>query len=208
MALVGVAALSALPPDIWYGGPGDRRTAGDWTPNTIPNAIDARATFNSPEESVRFGVHLVGAPYTIGTLNLDGEQDASGDSFYGGALIVQVGAGQARINVQTDASTGEFGSGGAVTPQLNSTTNINATEGAAIRFASDAQITGAGGLVLSGLGTATLAGANTYMGSASISGGTPALLGTGSIATSSGSFIAAGGTFDTSQASAGGMDRR
>ena len=52
-------------------------------------------------------------------------------------------------------------------------------------------------------GDVTITGANTFTGETTIEGGTVALSGAGSIANSSGVFIATGGTFDISQTSAG-----
>ena len=64
-------------------------------------------------------------------------------------------------------------------------------------------ISGGGGLTISGGSAETLAGTNTYTGATTINGGTLALSGTGSIATSSGVSLATAGTFDISQTTLG-----
>jgi fibronectin-binding autotransporter adhesin len=208
-ALVGVAALSASAQaqETWNGGTGAWGTATSWTPNTVPNAVDATATFNVVA-GVFSGVDLGGSSYTIGTLNLDGAQNLAGYSFRSGTLIMRVSAGQAQINVQTNAFLPDFGFFSAVTLQLNSATTINTTAGATIGFASDAQITGAGALTFSGSGTATLAGANNYTGGTTLSGGTLDITGAGTLGTTSNALTVSGGTLDlgtTTQTQDGGL---
>jgi autotransporter-associated beta strand protein len=64
-------------------------------------------------------------------------------------------------------------------------------------------ISGPGGLSIISGGSATLSGTNSYTGATSVSGGTLALVGSGSIATSSGVDVSARGTFDISGTTGG-----
>jgi fibronectin-binding autotransporter adhesin len=199
LACGGGALVSPARAQTWNGGSGFWGTAGSWTPATVPNAVGATATFNGPPSGTDFGVDLPGGPFTIGALNLDGSTNGSGYLFQGGTLIMQVASGQALINVQTNLSTNDdFGAGALpATLQLNSITNINTESPAAtIGFASQSTIAGSGGLIFSGLGTATLAGASSYTGATTIEGGTVRAGAANAFSAASATTVNAGGTLD------------
>lgn len=94
------------------------------------------------------------------------------------------------------------------TPNYVTTQNIVTTPSSPLIIGSDSVplglagvISGSGGLYITPGGSATLSGTNTYTGPTSITGGMLAIAGPGSIASSSGVNVSAGGLFDISQAS-------
>ena len=96
------------------------------------------------------------------------------------------------------------------TPNFVTDTNIVTSSAVPLVIGADSVplglagiISGPGGLSITSRGSATLSGTNTYTGATSISGGLLALVGSGSIATSSGVDVSAGGTFDISGTTGG-----
>src|SRR5262245_7978496 len=80
---------------------GNWGTAGNWTPTTVPNAIDATATLGTVITVPR--TVTLDIPVTIGTLNINGGAIAY---TIGGAnaLTFDVSAGTAALNVTGTAS--------------------------------------------------------------------------------------------------------
>jgi outer membrane autotransporter protein len=189
---VGLSGEPALAQESWNGGAGNWAPATNWTPNTVPNAVGATATFNDTSGSV-FAVSIAGGPFTIGTLNLNGPQDAGGFSLSGGTLIMQSGVGSAQINVQTNASVADVN---GATLQLNSDTNINTIAGAIFKTSASAAITGTGALIKSGAGIATLGGSAIYSGPTLVNGGTLRASGANVFSGASAHSVATGGFLD------------
>jgi autotransporter-associated beta strand protein len=95
----------------------------------------------------------------------------------------------------------------AYTPNYVTDQNVVTTPSAPLTIGSDSVplglagvISGSGGLYITPGGSATLSGTNTYTGPTSINGGMLAVVGPGSIASSSGVNVSAGGWFDISGA--------
>ncbi|MBR1249267.1 hypothetical protein JQ609_20355 [Bradyrhizobium sp. AUGA SZCCT0169] len=105
--LTNVALTDRAAAQTWNG-TGDWSVAANWTPASVPDAIDATATFNAVSPFTSVGVGLNGGPFTVGTLNLDSSIANSGYGFQVGTLIMQVSAGSAAINVQTSNITVDF----------------------------------------------------------------------------------------------------
>jgi len=190
--LTNVALTDRAAAETWNGGFGNWSNAAKWTPATVPNAIDATATFNAVDLNVSYGVDLTGGPFTVGTLNLNSSVAVSGYSFGSGTMIMQVSAGSAAINVQSSNFTTDFTS--ATTLQLNSNTVIT-TASSAARLRVDGLVAGAGALTIAGPGTVTLNHANTYAGGTTLTSGTLAIggaaaLGTGTVNFANGTLLA------------------
>jgi autotransporter-associated beta strand protein len=152
-------------------------TASNWTPATVPNAVDAVATFDASHASLpntTVFVELTGGPFTIGTLNLNSSVANSNYELRNGTLIMQTSAGSAAINVQSNPyplNPGDLGSGGVL--QLNSNTVITtASATAEFRVDSTGLVTGPGSLTVAGPGSVTLNSANTYAGGTAVTAGT------------------------------------
>jgi autotransporter-associated beta strand protein len=129
-----------------------------------------------------------------GITNSGALRNIAGDNSYAGAITLQHQG--ARINSDADTLTL---SGGIVTVAGNDLTvggagNITVTNGV---------ISGAGGVIKDGAGTATLAAANTYSGATTVNGGT--LKVTGSIAAGSAVTVNDGGTLAGSGACYGSV---
>jgi hypothetical protein len=127
-ALTNVALTERAVAETWNGNVGSWNDAANWTPATVPNAIDATATFSAVSPGFGFGVSLAGGPFTVGTLNLNSAIANSGYIFQTGTLIMQVSAGSAAINVQSSNITDDFIS--SATLQLNSNTVITTASSA------------------------------------------------------------------------------
>lgn len=156
-----------------------------WTA-VIDNAIDGGA-----------GLKKTGA----GTLVLNGA------NLYSGGTTLEAGV----LSVSSEANLGDAAgglifnggtlrvTGTAYTGTTRATTltgdGVIDVDDAGNRFALDQVIDGAGGLTKQGAGTLVLGKANTYTGASTLTDGTLALAGTGSIATSS-SLTIDGGAFD------------
>ncbi|WP_249119249.1 MULTISPECIES: autotransporter domain-containing protein [unclassified Bradyrhizobium] len=166
--LTNVALTDRAAAQTWNG-TGDWSVAANWTPASVPDAIDATATFNAVSPFTSVGVGLNGGPFTVGTLNLDSSIANSGYGFQVGTLIMQVSAGSAAINVQTSNITVDFFS--TTTLQLNSNTVIT-TASSAAHLTVDGLVAGAGALTIAGPGTVILNNANTFTGGTTITSGT------------------------------------
>lgn len=210
--LTNLAFTERAAAQTWNGGPsGFWNDASHWSPAVVPNAVDAVATFVAVDPDVSWAV-VVGGPFTIGTLNLNSSAAHSNFFFQpgvfpSGTLIMQVSAGSAAINVQSNSSEGYEDFGGNVNLQLNSNTVL--TTASAAEFRTTGLITGVGALTIAGSGIVRLEGANTYTGATTVNGGL--LVVDGSIASSilttvnaSGRLTGVGGVGVT-QINAGGL---
>jgi autotransporter-associated beta strand protein len=179
--LTNVALTERVAAETWNSTIGFWNVAANWTPATVPNAIDATATFDAVNPGTSFSVNLTGGPFTVGTLNLNSSVAVAGYHFQQGTLIMQVSAGSAAINVQSSNFAADFLS--STTLQLNSNTVIT-TASSAAHLSVDGLVAGAGALTIAGPGTVILNHANTYTGDTTITSGTLAIgdadaLGTG-----------------------------
>lgn len=169
---------------------GDWGIAANWTPETIPNGVDAVANFNhdAPDQGLGYTVFLTGGPYTVGTLNLNATSTSGGYRFSNGVLNFQA-SGQAAVNVQTNNFIPDLDAGGS----FNLISDTVFTVAAGAHFTADGTISGAS-LTKSGDGLLTLNGANTYTGGTNLYGGKLSLgnnnaLGTGLLSAFSGTVI-------------------
>jgi outer membrane autotransporter protein len=197
----GIVALAIIPlvstvasAEEFYHGPGDWGNAFVWTPNTVPDSVDAVATFNfaPSDQNTVFGINLGGNSYTIGTLNLNGTGTNGGYqilSFTPGGVLNFESSGQAQINVQTNNPNADVS---GVTFNLVNDTVLTVDANAKFTEDASAIISGAGSLTKSGDGTAVLNGANTYTGGTNLHSGTLSL--GNNAALSTGAVYANGGT--------------
>jgi autotransporter-associated beta strand protein len=162
LTVVGVGWAAPAAAQTWnLNANGNWGTAANWTPTTVPNAIDASATLGNIITVPR--TVTLDVPVTIGTLNLSGSNayTVSGAN----ALTFDVSAGTAALNVTGTAS-----------PTIS--TGIVLNDPLALSQASTGTLTlsgiisGTGALTTSGTGTVNLTGANTYSGTTTISAGT------------------------------------
>ena len=121
-----------------------------------------------------------------GTTIFTANQSYTGGTVIGAAGTLQLGQGGTGGSIQ-----GNVANGGALI--FDRSDNVAFT----------GAISGSGSVTQQGAGVTVLSGANTYTGATAINGGTLQLLGTGSIAASSGVAIA-GGNFDISALSGAG----
>lgn len=174
VVLLTVAISGPAAAQTWNtGGAGFWAASGSWTPATVPDGVDAVATFNASAPHQSSFINLQGFAFTIGTLNLNSSATSSNFSFYNGTLIMKTSAGSAAINVQSSNPLlgGDITAGGIL--QLDSNTVITtATASAEFRVDSTGQITGLGGLTVAGPGAVILNSANTYAGGTTVTGGT------------------------------------
>ncbi|MBR1211978.1 autotransporter outer membrane beta-barrel domain-containing protein [Bradyrhizobium sp. JYMT SZCCT0180] len=188
--LTNVALTERVAAETWNGTIGFWNVAANWTPATVPNAIDATATFDAVNPGVSFSVNLTGGPFTVGTLNLNSSVAVGGYHFQQGTLIMQVSAGSAAINVQSSNFTNDFSSD--TTLQLNSNTVIT-TASSTARLTVDGLVAGAGALTIAGPGTVILNHANTYTSGTTITSGTLAIGDADALGTGNVSFTTAAG---------------
>lgn len=169
---------------------GNWGTAANWTPATVPNGVDAVATFNhdAADQGLGYTVNLSGGPYTVGTLNLNATSTSGGYRLSNGVLNLEA-SGQAAINVQTNNFIADLEADAG----LNMISDTVFTVDAGAHFTADGAISG-GGLTKSGDGLLRLNGANTYTGGTNLYGGTLSLgnnaaLGTGPVYANGGTVI-------------------
>ncbi len=165
---------------------GNWGTAGNWTPTTVPNAIDATASLGTIITAPR--TVTLDIPVTIGTLNLSGAQayTVSGVN----SLTFDVSSGGAALNV-----TGAAAHTIATAVALND--SLVLSQGSTGTLSLAGAISGSGSLTKSGSGAVTLSGANNYSGTTTISagtlsigaGGTAGTLGTGAASVASGATL-------------------
>ncbi|MCP3381367.1 autotransporter domain-containing protein [Bradyrhizobium sp. CCGUVB4N] len=196
-ALVGAATMMVTgeaTAQTWQVNAGNWGTAANWSPATVPNGIDATATFIATQAASSYNVSLTGGPFTVGTLNLNATIAGSGYVFGGGTLNLQTSAGTAAINVQTSNPVADFQ---GATLFLNTNTVITTESSAAtLGFDAASVITGTGSLTIAGSGTVRIQSANTYTGGTIINGGTLVLSGAGNLGATANSLTVNGGTLD------------
>ncbi len=187
----------------WRGSAGGQwGNQNNWFPAFVPGASDD-AVFNSTV-ATEDAVSLGGATYSIAALTINA-QGGGGFSFQDGTLDFSSG----QIIASTAASTPDFGGSGlpiiiSVTEELQLGAQYSTST---LGFGSNATITGAGYLQISGSGTTNLDNTDTYAGGTQIIGGTLALGTTSSLSTGTVSFVynSAGGSFPTLQSVSGAL---
>ncbi len=127
-----------------------------------------------------------------------------------GGLTIGTGATAARLDIGTDASgnlnnlagnaNGSISYSGPGSYTLVAVNTADTVFGGVIEDAAAAETVG---LLMNGPGKLTFSGVNLYQGATSINGGTLALAGNGSLATSQDIRILAGATFDISGTTSG-----
>ncbi|MEO5755632.1 MAG: autotransporter domain-containing protein [Mesorhizobium sp.] len=194
LVIAGIAAMAMAPLALtparaadFIPASGAWGSAANWTPATVPDSVDAVATFTAGQ-GLSGVVDLAGGSYTVGTLNLNATGTSGGyqigSSSPGGVLNFEA-SGQAEINVQTNNADPDL----AANASFNLVSGTVFTVGAGAHFTADGVISGAGGLTKVGGGLLTLNGANTYTGGTLLSEGTLSLgndnaLGTAAISAS------------------------
>jgi autotransporter-associated beta strand protein len=119
--------------------------------------------------------------------------------------LVDIGIGGARINNDDAANTFTLANGSTYAAGVATVAGGSVTFGGVgnTTVSATAGIYGAGGVIKDGAGTLTLSATNTYIGATTVSNGTLALSGSGSIATSSVIKVNTSGTLDVSAVSGG-----
>jgi fibronectin-binding autotransporter adhesin len=195
---------------ITFGG-GTLQSTASFTSNRGVTVGAGGGTFNTSSGTLTLGGVITGTgPLTkigAGTLTL------TGNSTYAGGTTINAGTFVVSTDANLGADSGGLTFGGGTlqsTATFTSNRNVTLTGGgtfntnAATTLTLGGAITGTGSLSKSGTGTLTLTGANTYTGTTTISAGTLALSGSGSIASSSQVNVSnAAGTFDISGTSLG-----
>jgi autotransporter-associated beta strand protein len=191
------------------------------TPTNQPNSttadVSGLATFNAG--SGKFGLNQ-GTTFTV-TGTAAGATPTSNQVFPNGAYpynspySVQVGSGSnnnivgVSFFLENSVLYDLAGQAVGYTPNFVTDTNIVTTNASPLVVDANSVplglagiISGPGGVFING-GSATLSGTNTYTGPTEITGGMLALVGPGSIASSSGVSVSAGGLFDISGTTGG-----
>jgi len=171
---VGAAALVSAgdaKAQTWTGGSGGW-SSNKWT-GSMPNAVDAVATFNVPNSGTDV-IDLWGGPFTVRVLNIYANSNAfaahAGVQFQWGQLIMQASSGgNALINVDSSSTSKEILP--SATLQLNSNTLITTTY-LYSTFSVSGSVAGPGSLTIVGQGQVNLLGVNSYTGGTKINGGT------------------------------------
>jgi autotransporter-associated beta strand protein len=161
-AAVSVGWAAAIAAQTWtVDANGAWGTAANWTPASVPNAIDAAATLGP----------VITAPRTI-TLNLPitlGSLSISGGSAYtvtgANTLTFDVTSGNALLGV---SGTGAHTFSSAIA--LNDTLEIN--QGSTGTLTLSGGVSGAGGLIKNGTGSVALQAVSSYTGATQINAGT------------------------------------
>ena len=99
---------------------GKSGAASDWTPATIPNSSSATASFNAATGSSP-DVSLAGAPFTVGTLDLNNDV-SGGFTFQNGTLQL---AGPATINVESHNLAPDVDTTATIALQAEATINTS-----------------------------------------------------------------------------------
>jgi fibronectin-binding autotransporter adhesin len=122
------------------------------------------------------------------TVNADGRVIVNGGAAIGDTAIVNLLQGALQLNAnETIGGLAGVGAGGV---QLGANTLTIAGSG---DNSYSGIIAGTGGLTMSGPGTQTLTGANTFTGAVEVSGGTLAVTGSGTLATTTSQILVEGG---------------
>jgi fibronectin-binding autotransporter adhesin len=201
-------ANSATSEGLVTGATGKLTITGTLT-HTLGNiTLNSSGAGNSSEINANTVINN-GGSWIFGTT--DGTQSlniGAGGLIIGNGSTIAVGASVASPNfislggnVTSTAAATTNTISGAGSLNLNATRTFNVADGAAASDLTIASViadgTGTGSMIKTGLGTQTLASANSYTGATTINGGTLALGVAGSIANTSAINIAAGARFET-----------
>ena len=163
--------------------------AAEWTPATVPNAVDASARFNATA-GVSLGVDLTGGPFTVGLLSLKNAV-AGGFGFQQGTIVMS-SATTARINVETSNIIADIFNGGA----LNLASNTVVQTVGSATFTVEGAITGVGGLTKTGDGVMTISAPASYSGATRVVSGRLVADGADAFSVFSALSVDASGTVD------------
>jgi autotransporter-associated beta strand protein len=194
------------------------------TPTNQPNSttadVSGLATYNSAtgKYDLRRGTTFTVSGTASGATPVSDQVFPTGSYPYASPYDVAVGSGSNRNIVgvsfflENSVLFDLAGQAVGYTSNFVTDTNITTSAAAPLVVGSDSVplglagiISGPGGVSITNSGSATLSGTNTYTGATSISGGTLALVGPGSIATSSGVNVSAAGLFDISGTTGGAV---
>lgn len=203
-----VSAMAAAP--AWTGATSSWFTAANWDTNTVPAAGDSVTVSNSGTAQID-GAQSTAALTSLSITGVSTVDVQAGSSL--SATNINVGDGATNGILLLSGSTNVTGAialslgritnrvaGGSIANAVSFSGNFN-TIATGVAFTMSGVLSGTGGFTLSGIGPVTLTGVNTYTGPTTISAGTLALSGSGSIASSSAINNAA--IFDISGATSG-----
>lgn len=146
---------------------GNWNTAANWSPSTVPNAVDAVANFTSSTISANRTITL-DVSATVGTIAFDSNFNylisQGGVNF----LTLDVSAGSAQITVT--ATNGNGSHTLAVPITLND--DLSITQGSSGTFTISGAISGAHSVTKAGSGTLVLSGSNGFSGGLTLQAGT------------------------------------
>jgi len=175
-----------LPGQTWnVNSNGSWGTAGNWSPASVPNAVDATATLGTVITSNR--VLTISSPVTLGALQVN---DNNRYTVSGSSITFDVTSGEATLSASGSGGGGtghtinsaiSLNDNLAITRAAGGNLDINSTmanNGNQIRVTSqttvrlDGAISGGGGLLLDGPGTVTMGGgANSFTGTTTVNDG-------------------------------------
>ncbi|MEY3898590.1 MAG: hypothetical protein RLZZ214_4112, partial [Verrucomicrobiota bacterium] len=200
LPLFSLALLSGARAEFWNAttpNPANWQTATNWTPNTIPNAVNASAILSNDITAGTLAINL-NAAVTLGNLTL-GDSVAGTNGFFtvqngtAGSLTFDVTAGNATLQKTTASASADT---------VAATTILNDTLAADVRTGTITMtglISGTGGLIRSGSVSGAVATAggtlgltnhsNSYSGSTSIEHGTLTAVLNGNVAASTNSVF-------------------
>jgi autotransporter-associated beta strand protein len=169
---------------------GNWTTGTNWTLGSAPNGPSAIASFGG-------GGTAITAPRTV---NLDANQTVGTLNFNSAQSFTVSGANTLTLDNGTDPLAQVTNASGthtiAVPMALAAATTQFTVLAAADSLTVSGPLSGNTQLVKNGLGTLTLTGANTYLGNNSISGGTLALAGAGTLGDATNVLFMTGGTLN------------
>lgn len=169
---------------------GNWGSASNWSPGSVPNAIDATATLGSIITANR--TVTVNTTFTIGTLNIN---DNNNYTVRNNTLIFDVSSGSAALNVSGSGSP-------TISSVLSMSDNLVVTQsGTGTLLVSGAVATGGKTLTLTGSGNKQFSGVISGTGGVTVQSGTARLVGNN---TFSGGLTLSGGTLEIDNNSAAG----